>query len=78
MLGIMLEKMWHKKWMNVCLLLGCVLLIATVVSFPIYRAAAYNRMINDEFENYISTEGRWPTMISATVVSRKEKSGSTL
>ena len=78
MLGIMLEKMWHKKWMNVCLLLGCILLTATVVSFPIYRAAAYNRMINDEFENYISTEGRWPTMISATVVSRKEKGGSTL
>ncbi|MBO4825294.1 MAG: ABC transporter permease [Lachnospiraceae bacterium] len=78
MLGIMLEKMWHKKWMNVCLLLGCILLTATVVSFPIYRAAAYNRMINDEFENYISTEGRWPTMINATVVSRKEKSGATL
>lgn len=78
MLGIMLEKMWHKKWMNVCLLLGCILLTATVVSFPLYRNAAYDRMINDEFKNYISSEGRWPTSISATVVSRKDKSGSTL
>ena len=78
MLGIMLEKMWHKKWMNICLLLGCILLTATVVSFPLYRAAAYDRMINDEFENYISTEGKWPTLISATVVSRKEKGGATL
>ena len=78
MLGIMLEKMWHKKWMNVCLLLGCILLTATVVSFPLYRNAAYDRMINDEFENYISSEGKWPTLISATVVSRKDNSGSTL
>ena len=78
MLGIMLEKMWHKKWMNVCLLLGCILLTATVVSFPLYRNAAYDRMINDEFKNYISSEGRWPTLITATVVSRKDKSGSTL
>ena len=57
MLGIMLEKMWHKKWMNICLLLGCILLTATVVSFPLYRNAAYDRMINDEFENYISSGG---------------------
>ncbi|MBO4678464.1 MAG: ABC transporter permease [Lachnospiraceae bacterium] len=78
MLGIMLEKMWHKKWMNVCLLLGCILLTATVVSFPLYRNAAYDRMINDEFENYISSEGKWPTLISATVVSRKDNTGSTL
>lgn len=78
MLGIMLQKMWHKKWMNVCLLLGCILLTATVVSFPIYRAAAYDRMINDEFESYITNEGKWPALISAQVSSRKDASGKTL
>ena len=78
MLGIMLEKMWHKKWMNICLLLGCILLTATVVSFPLYRTAAYDRMITDEFDNYISNEGKWPTLVSASAVSRKDASGSTL
>ena len=33
MLGVMLQKLWHKKWMVVCLLLGIVLIVATVVSF---------------------------------------------
>ena len=54
MLRIMLQKIWHKKWMNLCLLLGCVLLIATVICFPLYKDAAYNRMLQDEFENELS------------------------
>lgn len=74
----MLEKMWHKKWMNICLFLGCILLIATVVSFPIYRSAAYDRMLNDEFINYLSSEGKWPTLIKGTVVSKRDAHGKTL
>lgn len=56
MLGVMLQKLWHKKWMVVCLLLGIVLLVATVVSFPMYRKAAYDRMLADEFTEYLETE----------------------
>ena len=78
MLGIMLEKLWHKKWMNVCLLLGCILLTATVVSFPIYRSAAYNRMLTDEFESYIVSEGKWPAIITGNTSSMKEAGGKTL
>lgn len=77
MFGIMLQKMWHKKWMNICLLLGCILLIATVVSFPIYRSAAYDRMLNDEFKNYITNEGKYPTLIKASATSKKDKTGGT-
>jgi putative ABC transport system permease protein len=78
MLGIMLEKLWHKKWMNVCLLLGCILLTATVVSFPIYRSAAYNRMLTDEFESYIVSEGKWPAIVTGNTSSMKEAGGKTL
>ncbi len=74
----MLEKLWHKKWMNVCLLLGCILLTATVVSFPIYRSAAYNRMLTDEFESYIVSEGKWPAIVTGTTSSMKEAGGKTL
>ncbi len=77
MLGIMLQKMWHKKWLNLSLLLGCVLLIATVVSFPLYQKAAYDRMIQDEFRNYIAKEGKNPALLHMRNISSKEKNGAT-
>ena len=78
MFKIMLQKLWHKKWMNCCLLLGSILLIATVVSFPLYQTAAYDRMLQDEFRKFIASEGKWPTMHSLMTVSRKEPSGGTI
>ncbi|MBQ8946748.1 MAG: ABC transporter permease [Lachnospiraceae bacterium] len=73
MLGIMLQKMWQKKWMNLSLLLGCVLLIATAVSFPLYQKAAYDRMLQDEFRDYMSEEGNWPLVIRMTANCQKDK-----
>ena len=70
MLGVMLQKLWHKKWMVVCLLLGIVLLVATVVSFPMYRKAAYDRMLADEFTEYLETEGDWPARNQFRVISK--------
>ena len=78
MFKIMLQKLWHKKWMNCCLLLGSILLIATVVSFPLYQSAAYDRMLQDEFKNYLTTEGQWPTMNSLLVVSKKDYQGTVI
>ncbi len=78
MLGIMLQKMWHKRWMNLSLLLGCILLVATAVSFPLYQEAAYDRMLNDEFIHYYTTTGQWPAQISMNLVSKKDKGGSTM
>ncbi|MGN0400675.1 MAG: FtsX-like permease family protein [Acetatifactor sp.] len=76
MYKIMLQKLWHKKWMNLCLLLGSILLIATVVSFPLYQTAAYDRMLCDEFRNYTATQGKWPTMNTLSTVSKKDKQGA--
>ena len=59
MIRFIKQKLIHKKWMVVCLLLGIVLLVATVVSFPMYRKAAYDRMLADEFTEYLETEGDW-------------------
>ena len=78
MLGIMLQKMWHKKWMNLSLLLGCILLVATAVSFPLYQSAAYNRMLHDEFDHYLSSQGVWPAQLSLQVSTKKEKDGKTI
>ncbi len=73
MLGIMLQKLWQKRWMNLSLLLGCILLVATTVSFPLYQKAAYDRMLQDEFVEYISSEGKWPMIISMSATCQKDK-----
>ncbi len=78
MLGIMLQKMWHKKWMNLSLLLGCILLVATVVSFPLYQKAAYDRMLQDEIRNYISENGVYPAQVTMKSISKNDKKGSTM
>ncbi len=74
----MLEKLMSKKWMNLCLLLGSVLLIATVVSFPLYQTAAYDRMLREEFRNALTETGKWPAMNELSVVSKKEAGGKTI
>ena len=69
----MLQKMWQKKWMNLSLLLGCILLIATTVSFPLYQKAAYDRMLQDEFTDYISENSNWPMIIQFSANCQKDK-----
>lgn len=78
MYRIMLQKLWHKKWMNLCLLLGCILLIATVVSFPLYQSAAYDRMLQDEFTAYLETEGNWPATNKLLILSKKDPAGESI
>lgn len=74
----MLQKMWHKKWMNLCLLLGITLLVATLVSFPLYENAAYDRMLQDEFDTCLSEQGIWPAMNKLVTFSKKDKKGETV
>ncbi len=78
MLKIMLQKLWHKKWMVMCLLLGSLLLIATVVSFPMYRSAAFDRMLQDEFKNSLLADSKWPAYNKMTIISKKDAKGSTI
>lgn len=78
MLKIMLQKLWHKKWMVLCLLLGSGLLIAAVVSFPMYRSAAFDRMLQDEFKNSLIADGKWPAYNKMIIISKKDAGGSAI
>lgn len=60
------------------MLLGCLLLIATVVSFPLYRTAAFDRMLQDEMEAWLTEHGSWPTMNTITLISKKDNGGKTI
>ena len=72
MLRITLLKLWHKKWMMLCLLLGSMLLIATVVSFPLYKKAAFDDMLKEEVRSYLVDEGKWPLINELSVVAKKD------
>ena len=78
MLKVMFQKIWHKRWMVFSLLLGSILLSATVVSFPMYKKAAFDRMLQDEFENYLTEKGEWPGLLEFVLVSKKDKEGKSI
>jgi putative ABC transport system permease protein len=78
MFGVMLQKIWHKKWMVLCLLLGCVLLMATVVSFPMYKEAVFDRMLPDEFGQHMRDNSEWPAMLEMKMISKKDKGGKAI
>jgi len=60
----MFHKILSKKWMFLCLLLGSILLTATIVSFPMYQSAVFDRMLRSEFENALADTGLWPAKLS--------------
>ncbi len=76
MLGIMFQKLMSKKWMFFCLLLGCVLLIATVISFPLYENAVFDGMLHDQFDSRLEETGEWPAKIRTVAVSKKDTEGA--
>ncbi len=68
MLKVMFQRLGSKKWMTLCLVAGIILFVATAVSFPLYKDAALNRMLRDEFSNTISKTGKWPAYTKFNVV----------
>ena len=75
---MMLRKFWNKKGLNFCLLVGCILLIATAVSFPLYRSAAYDLMLEEQLGGYQRSTGKWPMVINAMISARKDPEGKTI
>lgn len=78
MLGVMLRKLVSKKWMFACLLLGCVLMTATVISFPLYQNATFDRMLRDEFTEELVRTGHWPARFRGAVISEKSTGDAAL
>ncbi len=66
MLTLIIQKMIHKKWMVLCLLIGNILLVSVAVSYPMYRTSSFQRMLTDEFDAYLEDKGTWPAMVTIT------------
>ena len=64
MFSLMIQKLLHKKWMVLCLLIGNILLLAVVVSHPMYRVSSFQKMLTDEFVAYQEENGEWPAVFT--------------
>lgn len=72
MFRLMLQKITHKKWMILCLLIGNILLIAVAICHPMYQSASARRMLRDEFEIYIEENEIYPGLVSFSATSEKK------
>ena len=61
--------------MVLCLLTGNILLIAVVISHPLYKQATLDRMLTDEFKNYITENGTNPGVIKTSLTRTKDNTG---
>lgn len=73
MLRFLIQKLFHKKWMVLSLLIGNILLIAIAVSHPMYKRASLNRMLTDEFETYMEQNAAYPGILSYSITRQKER-----
>lgn len=64
MFRFMIQKLLHKKWMVICLLIGNILLIAVACSNPMYKNASLQRALTRSFSDYIETNGENPAVIT--------------
>lgn len=76
MLTLILQKIIHKKWMVLCLLIGNILLLAVAVSYPLYRTSSFQRMLTDEFDAYMEETGDWPAVVSVSLYRNKGRDGT--
>ena len=72
MFHLVLQRILHKKWMVISLLIGNILLIAITVSNPMYQDATRRRMLTDEFTNYLEANNEYPMTIRTTGLVRQK------
>lgn len=71
MFRFMMQKLRHKKWLVICLLIGNILLVAVAAGYPMYKNASLQRMLSDEFNSYAEKNGEHPGLITMSASSQK-------
>ena len=78
MISLLFQKLIHKKWMVICLLVGNILLIAVSVSHPLYRSSSFQRMLTDEFKEFEETNQTNPAVFKVMIKKAANTSGANL
>lgn len=71
MFRFMMQKIRHKKWLVLCMLIGNVLLVAVAAGYPMYKEASLQRMLSDEFDRYQAETKTYPGLIKMTATEMK-------
>ena len=71
MFRFMMQKLRHKKWLVICLLIGNILLVAVAAGYPMYKNASLQRMLSDEFDAYTEKNGKHPGLITMSASAQK-------
>lgn len=64
MIRFIKQKLLHKKWMVISLLIGNILLVAIACSNPMYQGAALQKTLSSHLSNYITTENANPGILT--------------
>lgn len=64
MIRFMIQKLLHKKWMVISLLIGNILLIAIACSNPMYKNASLQRTLTKQFSDYIDHADEYPGVVT--------------
>ena len=73
MIRFIKQKLLHKKWMVISLLIGNILLIAIACSNPMYQGAALQKTLASKLDHYIQTENANPGVLSFVSNMRGQK-----
>lgn len=60
------HKLLNKKWLNACLLLGIVLLVAVASCNPMFKNGALDMMLSSKFDEAIEADNEFSCMIGRT------------
>ncbi len=58
------RKIKNKKWLNLCLLVGIILLVAVFACHPMFERGAANQLLQTAFENYVEEKKEFPAVIT--------------
>ena len=64
MIRFIKQKLLHKKWMVISLLIGNILLIAIACSNPMYQGAALQKTLSSKLDQYIQEKNANPGVVS--------------
>lgn len=64
MIRFIKQKLIHKKWMVICLLIGNILLAAIASSNPMYRDAALEKTLKSKYSAYIEKKNAYPGVMT--------------
>ena len=65
MIRFVWQKLLHKKWLNICTLMGIILLLGVVSGTVLYQGAALNNLLMNRFDTYIGEENAYPARVEA-------------